>query len=152
MTDAKHRNRILFVLAGACLLGAIATTLVLARTAAPGTPDTAPAALPVNTHTLVLQDGFTVQRVFSGTVQAARESVVGFEAAGRLANVLVDEGATVEAGELLAELDTERLAAQRAERVAARSEAAVPVFRPGELRVRSACLADAVSAPDQDPS
>ncbi len=32
--------------------------------------------------------------------------------------------------------------------VAARSEAAVPVFQPGELRVRSACLAEAVSTPE----
>ena len=50
-------------------------------------------ALPVETRRLELQDDYTMRRTFSGTVHARRASVVGFEQGGRLARVLVDEGA-----------------------------------------------------------
>ena len=56
-----------------------------------------------------LQDSYIMQRAYAGRVQARRESVLGFESAGRLARVRLDEGATVAQGELIAELDTERL-------------------------------------------
>jgi RND family efflux transporter MFP subunit len=82
-----------------------------------------PAAVAVETHLITPQERFTLQRTFSGRVQARRQSELGFESAGRLARVWVDEGATVEAGQLLAELDSERLAAQRNELLAARAEA-----------------------------
>jgi RND family efflux transporter MFP subunit len=79
--------------------------------------------LAVETRLITPQESFTLQRTFTGRVQARRQSELGFELAGRLARVWVDEGATVEAGQLLAELDTERLAAQRNELLAARAEA-----------------------------
>jgi RND family efflux transporter MFP subunit len=79
--------------------------------------------LAVETRLITLQENYTLQRTFSGRVQARRQSELGFELAGRLASVRVDEGATVEAGQLLAELDTERLLARRGELIAARAEA-----------------------------
>ena len=88
------------------LLGAASASLVLARPD-PGTAGpNRRSALPVETRAVTLQDSFTMKRNFSGRVQAKRESVLGFESAGRLARVLVDERAAVEAGQLLAELDT----------------------------------------------
>jgi RND family efflux transporter MFP subunit len=80
-------------------------------------------ALPVETLAITLQDSHIVRRGFSGRVEPRRESVLGFESAGRLARVLVDEGTAVEAGALLATLDAERLEARRAELDAARAEA-----------------------------
>ncbi|MDJ0739183.1 MAG: efflux RND transporter periplasmic adaptor subunit [Gammaproteobacteria bacterium] len=122
MTDIIRPRLILSTLAVAGLLGAVTAGLVVANPR-PATVAAAAAALPVETVALTLQDGYTVRREFSGRVQAARASDVGFEIPGRLARVLVDEGMSVEAGQLLAELDRERLAAQRAERVAALAEA-----------------------------
>ncbi|MGR8921611.1 MAG: efflux RND transporter periplasmic adaptor subunit [Gammaproteobacteria bacterium] len=123
MPDNKRRFLVPATLILAGMVGAAAGGLVLAR------PDTSnpvarpPAALPVETRSVVIQDSFTMQRTFSGWVQARRESVLGFESGGRLSRVLVDEGEIVGEGELLAELDTQRLRAKRAELVAARAEA-----------------------------
>lgn len=81
------------------------------------------AALAVETGVITPQESFAMQRTFSGRVEARRQSGLGFELAGRLARVWVEEGAVVEAGQRLAELDTERLEAQRSELVAAHAEA-----------------------------
>jgi membrane fusion protein, multidrug efflux system len=86
-----------------------------------GTPPLA--ALAVETGVITPQENFTMQRTFSGRVEARRQSGLGFELSGRLARVWVEEGAVVEAGQRLAELDTERLEAQRNELVAAHAEA-----------------------------
>jgi RND family efflux transporter MFP subunit len=110
------------ILAG--MLGATIVGLVLANSDPAPTSVPPPAALAVETRLITLQESFTLQRTFSGRVQARRQSELGFESAGRLARVWVDEGMTVEAGQLLAELDTERLVAQRNELIAARAEAA----------------------------
>jgi RND family efflux transporter MFP subunit len=97
--------------------------LVLAKTGPAATNDLPAAALTVETRAIVRQESFTLHRSFSGRVQARRQTELGFESDGRLARVWVDEGATVEAGQLLAELDTERLEAQRNELIAVRAEA-----------------------------
>ena len=123
MPKRKQSARLLLTLSLAGVLGAATVGLVLAHPETAPTRPAAPPALPVETRPLVLQDGYMMQRSFSGTVQARRASVLGFDQGGRLARVLVDEGVTVSAGQLLAELDTKRLAAQRAERVAATAEA-----------------------------
>lgn len=123
MPDNRRRSLALSTLIPAALLGAIAAGLALARGGSPMAALPPPAAIPVETRAVVLQDGFRRQRTFSGRVQARRESMLGFESAGRLEDVAVDEGARVEAGQLLATLDTDRLRAQRAERVAAKTEA-----------------------------
>ena len=60
---------------------------------------------------------------FIGRVQPTRESQVGFELAGELMSVAVDEGDIVETGDVLARLDTARLEARLAEAVAAVDEA-----------------------------
>ncbi len=105
-----------------CLIAITSAGLVVARVKPAKPLSNIPSALPVETMAIKLQDSFVMQRVFSGRVQARRESALGFESAGRLERVLVDEGTTVEQGELIAERDTERLQAKRAELDAARAE------------------------------
>ena len=68
-------------------------------------------------------NGYVVRREFAGRVEAARDSAVGFEIGGQLADVLVDEGDRVEAGAALARLDTDRLEARREEAAAALAQA-----------------------------
>jgi len=58
-----------------------------------------------------------------GKVEAARSSELGFELAGTVRALTVDEGQRVEAGQLLGELDTARLEAQKNELEAALEEA-----------------------------
>jgi RND family efflux transporter MFP subunit len=105
------------------IVGATTAGLVLANVDPAPTSTSPLTTLVVETQVISPQDSFTLQRTFSGRVQARRQSELGFESAGRLAHVWVDEGSTVEAGQRLAELDTERLLAQRNELLAARDEA-----------------------------
>lgn len=102
---------------------AAATALATSR----GTPDaiepapgvTASRLLRVETSVARRQDHYTVTRYFLGRVEASRQAEAGFERAGMLAAVAVDEGDEVERGELIARLDTERLQARRVELEAA---------------------------------
>ena len=68
-------------------------------------------------------DHITRGREFTGIVKAARESSLSFERAGRLTAVLVEEGDSVTAGQLLAQIDVESVKAQHAGAVAQLSQA-----------------------------
>lgn len=93
-------------------VGAVAALKLLAQPA----PDTAEhEPLPVATVSVAPADGYEERRRFAGTVSARRQSALGFDRGGRLLEVLVDDGDTVLAGELLARLDTARLAREREE-------------------------------------
>ncbi len=78
--------------------------------------------LPVTTITAQFDDSYPVERSFVGRIEARRESDVGFELAGLVASVAVDDGAVVKAGQVLAALDTELLEARRAELVSSRDQ------------------------------
>lgn len=121
MQTRTRRGIALLTLTG--LLAVATAGLVLARSdrAAPLAADKR--VLAVDVRPLAVQDGFTVRRPFTGRVEARRQSVLGFESPGRLARVLVDEGMAVTSGQVLAELDTERLAATRDELLAAQARA-----------------------------
>ena len=67
--------------------------------------------------------GYEVARRFVGTVEARRQSRVGFELGGLVTEVLVDDGGSVKEGDAIARLDTSLLESQRAERLAARDQA-----------------------------
>lgn len=58
--------------------------------------------------------GYTVTRRFAGQVEAAARIDLGFEQAGRVTQVLADEGDPVAAGAVLARLDTSALLPERA--------------------------------------
>ncbi len=81
------------------------------------------AALLVDTDIAVASTEYQVQREFVGRVEATRQSQVGFELGGELKRVFVDEGDSVAAGAVLAELDTARLEARLAEARAALEQA-----------------------------
>ncbi len=81
--------------------------------------------LPVGTVRLVESAGFSQSSVFTGMVEAGRTSALGFDANGRVLEVLVQEGDQVERGQVLAQLDTARLQASRAELGAAQQQAEV---------------------------
>ena len=86
----------------------------------PGSGPSAPArVLTVLTRTLVAETGYQVPRLFTGQVEAARNSAVGFELDGMVAGIAVEEGDRVTAGQVLATLDSARLQARHNERAAA---------------------------------
>lgn len=114
---------------GAALAAGLGLTWTMAgQEQAPAGPPAAvasplSAALQVETLGIRLQDSYRARTVFTGRVQARRDSPLGFETGGRLAEVRVREGDRVETGDLLATLDTDRLLARRAEQTAALAEA-----------------------------
>lgn len=68
-------------------------------------------------------EGFRVMREYQGQIEARRRSSIGFDLAGILERVLVDEGAEVARGTTLASLDTARLEVQKRQLEAAVEEA-----------------------------
>jgi len=68
-------------------------------------------------------DAYTVTRRYTGSVQARRRSLVGFELGGQLGWLLFDDGDRVHRGQALARIDTERLEARRRELSAAAAQA-----------------------------
>lgn len=61
---------------------------------------------------VAFQDGYEVHREFAGEVVAPQSPTVAFELAGQVRALLVDEGDTVLAGDVLARLDTQLLDAE----------------------------------------
>lgn len=82
------------------------------RAEAAPAPEPAP-TIPVETSPIVLAPGYDVTRTFIGQIEARRTAVVSFELSGRLESILVEEGATIAAGERIATLDTRLLKAER---------------------------------------
>ena len=68
-----------------------------------------------NTLEVRLQDSYLLEREFAGEIRAGQSSDLGFELAGQVTELLVDEGDEILAGQLLARLDTNLLEAQRSE-------------------------------------
>lgn len=58
------------------------------------------------------EPGYSVERRFAGQVIARQDADLGFEQAGLVAEVRVNDGDRVQAGQLLAQLDTELLATE----------------------------------------
>lgn len=73
-----------------------------------------------------------------GRVESGEQTILGFERGGTLANVLVEEGQVVKRGELLAELDVQRLQAQLQEVNAAvkRAQADARLAELSEKRIQ----------------
>lgn len=94
------------------LVAALAALAAWSQSGRSEAPEPA-AALPVETVPVRLAAGYEVQEAHAGRIVARRRSELGFERGGRLERVLVDDGARVEAGQLLAALDTRQLEAER---------------------------------------
>ena len=103
-------------------VGFVASRAFLDRAdAARGEAPPAPRPVTVEIAPLAMEESLTVQRRFTGVVQARRTAELSFEGSGRVTEILVEEGQRVEAGEVLARLDAAVLRASRAE-VASRRE------------------------------
>ena len=89
---------------------------------------------------------------FAGRVEAPRRSLTGFELGGEVAEVLVDEGDSVDTGDVLARLDTARLSTARREAAAALDQAAAnaALARATLARTEEARGFDGVSAQELD--
>ena len=77
---------------------------------------------PVKTVVVERQQSYQVQRLFAGRVVGSQRADIGFEFAGRVVRLQVENGQPVVRGEVLAELDTEALQIEREELRAARVE------------------------------
>ena len=66
-------------------------------------------ALPVETLQVKALTSYQTSRAYSGQVTARRSSELGFERAGRLTRLDVDDGAQVKLDDALATLDTQEL-------------------------------------------
>lgn len=106
----------------------------------------------VNVAELQAANSYTVTREFSGRVEAPRQSQLGFEVAGELVEVRVNEGDAVDAGDLLARLDADRLGAAAKEARAALSQAQAEQELAAStlLRSEAALEFDGVSAQELD--
>jgi RND family efflux transporter MFP subunit len=69
---------------------------------------------PVGITVVAPVDGYSVTRRFTGQIEAAAQTDLGFELGGRVTEILVEEGDVVAAGAVLARLDTSALAPERA--------------------------------------
>lgn len=108
------------VIAGAVFAIQFGAAELAQRAEASPTPDAAP-AIPVTATPLTRQTGYEVQRAFIGQVEAAKTVNISFELAGRLENILVDEGDTVSVGQVLATQDTALLQSERTQLLASKS-------------------------------
>lgn len=98
------------------VLGFLAAMYFLQMPASPAKAgeltDEAP-PLPVNLQTITFVDSIEQSRSYTGTVRPKHRSELAFELAGKIISVEVEEGDRVEAGQVIASLDTDTLTAQR---------------------------------------
>ncbi len=73
-----------------------------------------PEPLPVNTMRVFLESDVTQTQSYTGTIQARQSSDLAFELPGTVTEVLVREGDSVAASQVLARIDTRTLIAKRA--------------------------------------
>lgn len=100
---------------GALAIAAMAVWAMSDRQASGSSPrvEAAAATLAVAAFKADLQDHYMVRDQYAGRFTSSRDSALGFERGGLLAQVLVDEGMQVRKGDLLAKLDTRALEAER---------------------------------------
>lgn len=119
-----EKPRLLKAAAIAAATGVLATVFAL-RLPAQNIPESGLSrALPVRTATVTIENGYHARRTFTGRAVPGRISSMAFELGGTVADIRVDLGSQVAAGDILASLDTARLEAQRAQLLAERDEVA----------------------------
>lgn len=130
-TDGGYKSPLRLALTGAVTAAVVATSVGLVaagRSALVGreshtAPPPAAAPQAVKVARFLIEDGYSVDRVFTGQIEPAQRTAAAFEFGGTVASVFVDEGDAVEAGALLARLDTRLLDAERERLLAARAAA-----------------------------
>lgn len=136
----------------AAIVGATGVAVIaLQQRAGAGIAAAPMAPLPVRAAPLVRAPGYAETRRFAGRLEPSRTTALGFERAGRLAQVLAREGDAVAAGALVARLDTALLENARDRLVAARAAQAATVELARLTDARQSGLRDnAVSAQRRD--
>lgn len=81
----------------------------------------------IATARIKIQDEFELTRAFVGQLEPAQRTDLAFELGGTINAILVEEGERVEAGQLIATLDTDLLQAERRRAEAARQALAAQV-------------------------
>lgn len=99
---------------GAVAAGSLLGLNAISQRAAALPPPPAAALTPVSSIAVQIEPGYTVDRRFTGQVEARAQSDASFEFGGRLTEVLAEEGDLVPAGTVLARTDTATLRPQRA--------------------------------------
>lgn len=117
---ASRLGQVLAIVIVVALGSALGAWLRLHAATAPS--QDAPTILPVAVTPVQMSARYEVHRRFTGRVVPRRRSDVGFELAGLVESIAVDEGDVVRAGQVLARLDGERLAAREQELAARRDE------------------------------
>lgn len=108
----RHAGDALALLTAAALCAALTGALFARSNPAPGSR--APGdPMPVAVTRFEQVDAHRQERRFLGVVQAASRSAIGFEVAGTIADISVRAGEQVDAGSVLARLDTRALEARR---------------------------------------
>lgn len=107
------------VLVGSGALVQVGTAELTRRADAALGPEAA-APIPVSVRPIAFEDGYEVTRGFVGQVEPQRSVALSFELAGLLADIRVDEGDAVSAGDILALQDTALLKAERRQLLASR--------------------------------
>jgi membrane fusion protein, multidrug efflux system len=114
----KALGRVLTLTVTLMICGAAAAAVIggLSLITAEGdvAPDVAAPRTSVGVMSVDLAQGYTVTRRFTGQIEAAARTDLGFELGGRITQVLVEEGDVVGAGAVLARLDTSALIPERA--------------------------------------
>lgn len=95
--------------------GIISSVAAMRLTAGPKEDDGLSRALPVRTVEATIEPGYHARRTFTGRAIPGRISRMAFELGGSVEAIHVDLGTVVNKGDTLAELDTARLQAQKAQ-------------------------------------
>ena len=108
--------------------------------------------LTVSTMNVRRADGYQTSRSFVGVVESARRSQVSFELGGKIKEITVDEGDSVQAGATVARLDTDRLEQREQALTAAvqAHESQVELARLDQRRTKQAFQQNAVSQQNWD--
>jgi RND family efflux transporter MFP subunit len=114
----KALGRILTLTVTLMVCGAAAAAVIggfsLITAEGDAAPSVAAPLTSVGVMSVDLAQGYTVTRRFTGQIEAAARTDLGFELGGRITQVLVEEGDVVVAGAVLARLDTSALIPERA--------------------------------------
>ena len=153
-THRLHRSRQSTII-GITLAIGLTTALSAALYARANTPTkihTPP--LPVAAEEFIELSGYKHPTSYLGLVQAGRKSNIGFELSGLVASLHVSEGSVVELGEILGELDNEKLQAMRRATAAdlKRVEAELELAKLKEKRYQDLQNTGAVSREAYDES
>ena len=114
----KALGRVLTVTVTLLVCGAAAAAVIGGFSMITATGDAAPGVAAPRTSVGVMSvemaQGYTVTRRFTGQIEAAARTDLGFELGGRITKMLVEEGDVVASGTVLARLDTRALIPERA--------------------------------------